>query len=67
MTRAAKKRQRHGIDSKIKAAQDKVARQKARYENAVAQLEELLKKRELARQKELMAAIEKSAHYIEPV
>ena len=42
-------------------------RQKARYDNAVAKLEELLKQRERLRQKELMAAIDKSDHTVEEI
>jgi len=42
-------------------------RQKERYENSVARLEALLKRREQVRQKELMAAIDKSVHTYEEI
>ena len=63
------KRARHTVstEARINAAQEKVVRQKARYDNAVAKLEELLKQRERLRQKELMAAIDKSDHTFEEI
>ena len=60
MAKAKRARRTIAIDVKIRAAQDAVARQKARYDKAVTRLETLMAKREEIRTKELMIAIASS-------
>lgn len=67
MHKTRKSRHTVPIEARINAAQEKVVRQKTRYDNAVAVLEELLKQRERLRQKELIAAIDKSDHTFEEI
>jgi len=62
-----KQRRDASIESKIKTAQEKAERSKARYEKALARLQDLIKLRERKRQKELMNAIEKSEHTFEEI
>lgn len=67
MAKAKRARRTIAIDVKIRAAQDAVARQKARYDKAVARLETLMAKREEIRTKELMIAIAASDRSYEDV
>lgn len=67
MTKTRKTRRNISIDEKIKAAQDAVARLKARHDKAVAHLETLMIKREEVRAKELMAAMASSERSYEEV
>ncbi len=67
MAKAKRARRTITIDVKIKAAQDAVARQKARYDKAVVRLETLMAKREEIRTKELMTAIASSDRSYEEV
>jgi len=67
MAKAKRARRTIAIDTKIRAAQDDVARQKARYDKAVARLETLMVKREEIRTKELMIAIASSDRSYEDV
>ena len=62
MAKASKARRSVTLDSKITAAQEKVARAKARYEKAVKTLEALMERREEIRRRELMEAVKKSDH-----
>jgi len=56
----AKARQRVLIESKIEKAQDKVVRAKERYDVAVAELRQLMAKKEAMMKGELMDAFDKS-------
>ena len=67
MAKSKKARRSITLDSKIVAAQDKVVRAKARYENAVKTLEALMEKREEIRRRELMEAVKKSDHTYEEI
>lgn len=55
------------IEAKIKAAQDKVERSNLRYENPLAKLAALLKKRNELRTKELAEAVAASPHSYEEI
>lgn len=55
------------IESKIIAAQEAVERRKAKYERALAALEERQARRDELRVRELMAALTKSEHTYEEV
>lgn len=67
MAKVKRTRRTIAIDVKIKAAQDAVVRQKARYDKAVSCLETLLKKREEIRTRVMMAAIASSDRSYEEV
>ena len=57
MTRQRKTRRTIGIDARIQAARDAVARAKARHEKAVEALKSLLDRRDERREREWMQAI----------
>ena len=67
MAKAKKTRRSATLDSRITAAQEKVVRTKARYENAVKALEALMERREEIRRRELMEAVKKSDHTYEEI
>ena len=67
MAKAKKARRSATLDSRITAAQEKVVRAKARYENAVKALEALMERREEIRRRELMEAVRKSDHTYEEI
>ena len=67
MAKASKARRSVTLDRKITAAQEKVARAKARYEKAVKTLEALMERREEIRRRELMEAVKKSDHTYEEI
>ena len=67
MAKAKKARRSATLDSRITAAQEKVVRAKARYENAVKALEALMERREEIRRRELMEAVRKSDHSYEGI
>ena len=67
MAKAKKARRSATLDSRITAAQEKVVRAKARYENAVKALEALMERREEIRRRELMEAVRKSDHSYEEI
>ena len=56
----AKARQRVSIEGKIEKAQDKVVRSKERYDAAVAELRQLMAKKDALMKGELMDAFDKS-------
>jgi hypothetical protein len=67
MTRQRKTRRTIGIDTKIQAARDSVAKAKARYDKAVETLKALLDKRDEMRKVELMNAIADSDRTYEEI
>ena len=67
MTRQRKARRTIGIDARIQAARDAVARAKARHEKAVEALRPLLDRRDEMRKRELMQAIAASDRTYEEI
>lgn len=55
------------LDEQIEKAQDRLAKAKAQYDSAVAELRKLLEERDARRQKLLMAAIAKSDKSFEDI
>lgn len=67
MTKQRKTRRTIGIDTKIQAARDSVAKAKTRYDKALETLKSLLDKRDEMRKEELMKAIADSDRTYEEI
>ena len=67
MTKQRKTRRTIGIDTRIQAARDTMAKAKARYDKAVETLKSLLDKRDEMRKEELMKAIAASDRTYEEI
>ena len=67
MTKQRKIRRTIGIDARIQAARDAVARAKARHEKAVEALKSLLDRRDEMRKREVMQAIADSDRTYEKI
>lgn len=63
----ARTRTRQSLDEKIEAQKQLVDKNKAKYEASLAELEQLMSKRDQLRQKELMDAIEASGRSYEEI
>lgn len=63
----ARTRTRQSLDEKIEAQKQLVDKNKAKYEASLAELEQLMSKRDQLRQKELMDAIETSGRSYEEI